>query len=70
MKRHGPKLYWYQTIPHLDYGDILYHQVYNASFHQKLEFIQDNGGLAITGATRRALKENLYQELGLESLQL
>ena len=23
--------------PHLDYGDILYDQAYNASFHQKLE---------------------------------
>ena len=26
--------------PHLDYGDILYDQAYNASFHQKLEKIQ------------------------------
>ena len=27
---------------HLDYGDILYDQAYNASFHQKLEKIQYN----------------------------
>ena len=26
--------------PHLDYGDIIYDQVYNASFHQKLELLQ------------------------------
>ena len=26
--------------PHLDYGDILYEQAFNASFHEKLESIQ------------------------------
>ena len=26
--------------PHLDYGDIIYDQVYNASFHQKLGLLQ------------------------------
>ena len=26
--------------PHLDYGDIIYDQAYNLSFHQKLESIQ------------------------------
>ena len=26
--------------PHLDYGDIIYGQAYNASFHQKLELLQ------------------------------
>ena len=28
--------------PHLDYGDIIYAQAYNVSFHQKLESIQYN----------------------------
>ena len=28
------------TRPHLNYGDILYHQAYNTSFHQKLERIK------------------------------
>ena len=28
--------------PHLDYGDIIYDQAYNASFHQKLELLQYN----------------------------
>ena len=37
---------------HLDYGDILYGQVYNMSFHQKLVSIQYNARLAITGAIR------------------
>ena len=28
--------------PHLHYGDIIYDQAYNASFHQKLEFLKYN----------------------------
>ena len=56
--------------PHLDYGDILYDQAYNMSFHHKLESIQYNACLAITGAIRGTSKEKLYQELDLESLQL
>ena len=55
--------------PNLDYGDIIYDQAYNSSFHQKLESIQYNACLAITGAIRGASREKLYQELGLEPLQ-
>ena len=55
--------------PYLDYGDILYDQAYNMSFHHKLESIQYNACLAITGAIRGTTKETLYQELGLESLK-
>ena len=55
---------------HLDYGDVVYNQLYNMSFHQKLESIQYDACLAITGAMRSTSKEKLYQELGLESLQL
>ena len=56
--------------PHLDYGDIIYDQVYNLSFHQELESIQQNAALALTVTIRGSSRENLYQELGLESLQL
>ena len=56
--------------PHLDYGDVLYDQAYNLPFRQKLESIQYNGCLAITGAIQGTSKEKLYQILGLESLQL
>ena len=52
--------------PHLDYGDIIYDQTHNASFHQKLESLQYNAYLAITEAISR---EKIYQELGFESLQ-
>ena len=55
--------------PHLDYGDILYDQARNESFHLKLESIQYNACLAITGAIRGLSREKLYQELGFESLQ-
>ena len=41
---------------HLDYGDILYDQAYNASFHQKLEKVRYNACIAITGAIRGTLK--------------
>ena len=55
--------------PHLDYGDVIYDQHYNNSFHSKLESIQYNAALAKTGAIRDSSWEILYQELGLESLQ-
>ena len=55
--------------PHLDYGDILYDQTFNNSSHERLELIQYNAELAITGAIRRSSREKLYQELGFESLQ-
>ena len=55
--------------PHLDYGDIIYDQTYNESFHQKIESIQYNAALAITGAIRDTSREKLYKGLGLESLR-
>ena len=55
--------------PQLDYGDIIYNQAYNVSFHQKLESVQYNSALAITGAIRGTSTEKLYNELGLENLE-
>ena len=37
---------------HLDYGDMIYDQTYNASFQRKLESIQYSACLAITGTIR------------------
>ena len=67
----SPLLTIYKSFirPHLDYGDIIYDQAYNASFHQKLDSIQYNAALAITGAIRGTSKEKLYNELGLETLK-
>ena len=42
--------------PHLDYGDVIFDQAFNNSFHQRLEFIQYNAALAITGAIRETSK--------------
>ena len=55
--------------PHLDYGDVLFDQAFNGSFHEKLESIQYNACLALTGTIRGTSKEKLYQEVGSESLQ-
>ena len=52
--------------PHLDYGDIIYDEAYNETFHQKLESIQYSACLALSGAIRRSSREKLYLELGLE----
>ena len=53
----------------LDFADVIYDQACNSSFHEKLESIQYNACLAITGAIRGTSSENLYQELGLETLK-
>ena len=67
----GPLLIIYKSFirPHLDYGDVIYGQHYNNSFHQKLESVQYNAALAKTGAIRGSSTKKIYQELGSESLQ-
>ena len=53
----------------LDYADMIYDRAYNSAFQDKLESIQYNACLAITGAIRGTSTEKIYQELGLESLK-
>ena len=55
--------------PHLHYGDILYDQTDNSSFHEKLKSTQYNACLTLTGAIRGSWKEKIYQELGFKSLR-
>ena len=55
--------------PHLDYGDIIYEQPNNESFTQKIERIQYNAALAITGAIKGTSQNKLYSKLGFESLK-
>ena len=55
--------------PHLDYGDIIYHQPNNQAFSTKLEAAQYYAALAITGAIRGTSRIKVYQKLGLESLK-
>ena len=54
--------------PHLDYGDVIYDQPQNDSFCKRIESVQYNAALAITGAIKGSSRERLYHELGLESL--
>ena len=63
------RIYKSFIITHFDYGDIIYDLAYNVSFHQKLESIQYNSALAITGAVRGTSTEKLYNVLGLETLE-
>ena len=55
--------------PHLDYGDVIYDQPNNSRLSDKIESVQYNAALAITGSIRETSKKKLYQELGLESLK-
>ena len=62
----------YQSFicPHLDYGDIIYHQPNNGSFCQEIESIQYQAALAITDAIHGASQTKLYKELRIESMKL
>ena len=55
--------------PHLDYGNVIYNQPNLSSLANKIESVQYNAALAITGAIRGAFKEKLYQDIGFESLK-
>jgi len=73
LRRYLPRhvlitIYKAYVRPHLDYGDIIYDIPGNLTFEEKLEKIQYNACLAITGCFRGTSRERLYLELGLESL--
>ena len=57
------------VLPHLEYGDILYDKPNNQSLCPKIETVQYNAVLAITGAIQGTSQIKLYNELGLESLE-
>ena len=48
---------------------ILYDQPNNKSFSQKIETVQYNAALVITGAIKGTSQIKVYNELGLESLE-
>ena len=54
--------------PHLDYADIIYDRPNNDIFKNKLESVQYNAALAITGAIRGTSMDKLFSELGFEYL--
>ena len=55
--------------PHLGCGDVIYDEASNGTFHQKLESIQCNACIALSGANSRPSREKLCQELDLDPLQ-
>ena len=55
--------------PLIDYGHIIYDQSQIESFCDKIESVQCNAALAITGAIQGTSRGKLYQELGLKSLK-
>ena len=46
---------------HTDFADVIYDQPHNNTIINKLESIQYNSALAITGAIRGTSREKLYQ---------
>jgi hypothetical protein len=54
--------------PHLDYSDIIYDRPNVDTFKSKVESVQYNAALAITGAIRGTSMEKLFDEIGLEYL--
>ena len=55
--------------PRLDYGDIIYDNPENEALSSRLEKVQYQACIAITGAFQGTLCEGLYRELELECLQ-
>ena len=53
--------------PHLDYGDVIYHDQ-DISLSRKLESIQYEAALAVSGAWKGTNTDRLLEELGWETL--
>ena len=53
----------------MDYGDMIYDQIFNILLQQKMETILYNAALAITDTMRGSSRGKLYQQLVLETLQ-
>ena len=69
FSRNNKKLYKAFVRLHLNYADILHDIACSNAVQEKIESVQYNACLALTGATRGNSKEKLYQELDLESLR-
>ena len=61
------KMYKMYVRPHLDYGDIIYHNQLTVAMNS-LESVQYQAGLIVSGCWRGTSRVKLYNELGWESL--
>ena len=59
LRAHLIPIYKSFIRPHLDYDDMIYDQTFNMSFQQKMETIQYNAALPITGAIRGSSREKV-----------
>ena len=48
--------------PHLDYGDIIFYQAFHNSVRKKMESVQYDAALPITGIIKETSKKKFYQE--------
>ena len=63
------RIYTSFVRPHLNYCNVSYNQTNNSSFSDKIESVQYNTVITITKSIRTTSIQDLYQELGLESLR-
>ena len=61
-------IYNFFVRTNFDYADIIYEKPLNESFKKKIDLVQYNAALIITGAIKGTCRYTIYQELGLESL--
>ena len=61
-------MYKIYVRPHLDYGDVVYHNQLSEMMN-KLESIQYNAALIVSGCWKGTSMDKLYKELGWESLK-
>ena len=54
--------------PHLDCGDVAFDPVFNNSFYKRLQSIQYNAALTVTGATRGESHINFYTQCVIMTL--
>ena len=60
-------MYKIYVRPHLDYGDVIYHNQ-SAESSDLLEAVQYQAALIVTGCWKGTSRDRLYNELGWESL--
>ena len=62
------RMYKMYVRPHLDYGDVIYHEQ-NANSMQLLESVQYKAALIVSGCWKGTSRDKIYRELGWESLK-
>ena len=63
LRRHSLITIYKTSIrSHLEYGEVIYDSTFNESFNQRLESIQHNAAIAVTGAIRGTSSGKHFQE--------